>query len=234
MHKENWQWLLLALIVFSSIGLGILLANQGTQLAQMSRALAILASQVQDVSKKQTVNPQPSPIVPTPNPIPQVITAATNQISTQPSTNIFDSERNKVGDIVAGLKVVSIKSLTGSELPIGRENVVARFAGQIQVSGAYEFSLNELSGDDWVCIALTDPREKLKLPVLVGVADQNDRFCFNNLKKAKVAFGPKYGQGQATVTIDNYELWYAPAEVNNKAELISVLSKKPALKTQSP
>lgn len=149
-----------------------------------------------------------------------------NTQTDQPSTNIFDPLKNKVGDSIVGLKIVSITGVTGIDRPMAADNVLAKFSGKVTLSGTYDYSENAFAGDEMVCFA-PDANERLKLPVLVGRADQNTRFCFSNLEKAKTAFGPNYGQGQATITIDKYELWYAPAEVVNQAELLIVVSKKP-------
>ena len=161
--------------------------------------------------------------IPTPSPAEQVLTTEENQ----PVTNIFDPFKNKIGDSIVGLKVVSIAGVPGIQRPIAADNVLVKFSGQVTLSGTYDYSVDDFAGGEKACFTLADAKERVKLPVLIGQPDQNTGFCFSNIEKARAAFGPSYGQGQATITVDSYELWYAPAEVVNQARLLTVVSKKP-------
>ncbi len=142
----------------------------------------------------------------------------------QTATNIFHPFKNKVGDVVAGLTVVSVGPVPGISFPLSMDDVDAKFSGSVTLSGTYDYSFSDFSGQDMACFAISDPKEKIKLPQLYGVDDQNSRFCFSNLQKAKEVFGPTYGSGHATITIDHYELTYAPAEVFNQAQLLNAIA----------
>lgn len=205
MSKENIQWLVLALVVVGFIGLGALTIDQGSQLTKVSNALIALNSKIENLA--------------------QIPTATQPAVNTQRNTsNVFDPFKNNSGDMIAGLKLVSFGPVPGINRPLAMDNVDAKFSGSVTLSGSYDYSLNDFAGKDMACFTPTE-NDKIKIPVLAGVSDQNTRFCFNNIQKAKQAFGPAYGNGQATITINNYELIYAPAEVVNQAELVNVLSK---------
>lgn len=135
-------------------------------------------------------------------------------------SNVFNPLTNKIGDQVAGLTVSALSGVPGIDRPIALDNVYAKFTGRVVLSGIYLYSYNDFAGMDMVCFQVSDS-DKSKLPALVGQPDQNGLFCFKDTEKAKKMFGPEYGRGNAVVTIDHYELYYAPAEVVNQAELIS-------------
>ncbi len=142
------------------------------------------------------------------------------------ATNIFDPLKNKAGELIAGLQVISIAGVTGLEEPMSYDNVFASFSGQVTLTGAYDYSINDMTGTAMACFTLTDPKERQKLPVLATQTDQNTRFCFKNIEKAKEIFGPSYGEGQATIIINGYELWHAGTEVVSQATLLSASMKK--------
>lgn len=215
MSKENLQGILLGIVVIGLIGLGIMMFSQSMRLAQLSE-------QMSSLSQKQVVNLQPSVAVPTP----KSDTQAPDPQPVQPSSNIFDALKNRPGDIVAGLKVLSVGAPPGIQLPLGNDNVVATFLGSVTLSGSYDIFSSTMSGEDMVCFTPANATERAKLPTLSSEDPLLTRFCFSNLAQARAAFGPGYGQGAATIVIDKYELWYAGAEVTNRAELREVLSKK--------
>ncbi len=149
---------------------------------------------------------------------------ATKTPITTTTSNIFDPVKNKPGDDVAGFKVLSIGSVTGNKGSIGADNVDAAFSGNAQVTGSYEYFLNELGGYEQVCLQLTDPKDMAKIPRLATV--DYVRFCFHNLAAAKAAFGPAYGKGTATVVIDTYNLRFAPADLlYNETNFVSLVQK---------
>lgn len=135
-------------------------------------------------------------------------------------SNILDPNKSRIGDSIAGFTLTALSGIPGIQQPAGPDNVYAKFAGQVTLSGIYGYGFNEVAGTDIACFQPTEV-ERTKLPVLVGQPDQNSHFCFSNIDKAKELFGTKPGQSTATVTIDQYELFYAPAEVGNQAVLIS-------------
>lgn len=210
--KSQTMGIVIALAILMGVGFVVMFFKQDIDTNLILDQMGMLSQQVARMSEVKSV-PQAT------NPAPQQAQAAV------PSSNIFDTTKNKVGDVVAGLTVTSISPVPGSTFPLGNNNVVAKFSGSVTLSGSYDFSYNEMSGSDSVCFTPADATEHAKLPALPNEDIQLSRFCFSNLDQAKAAFGPSYGNGQATITIDKYELWYAEAEVTNLAELVKVISK---------
>lgn len=75
MNKENWQWLLLALVIVGLVGFGAMIVNQNSQLMQVSKSLTMIGTQLQDLSQRQTTietsqrqvtqqNTQPTAVLP--------------------------------------------------------------------------------------------------------------------------------------------------------------------------
>jgi hypothetical protein len=152
--------------------------------------------------------------------------------STSAMTSTFDPSVNKPGDVVAGFTLTSVNKISNIPGQLGPDNVDAVFSGTSTVTGSYDYSKSEFSGDDMVCMTLTDPAQAAKIPQLAGKNyDDGIGFCFRNTKQAIQLLGPSYGQGTATVTVANYELQNAPAEVLNLADLVAVSSKTPKVAT---
>ncbi len=221
MNNTMWQKILIVLAVLVALGLGAMVVLQQQQ-------LNILTQTIMMQGEKQS----PSPTTPQavneaaqPSTNAQVQPPATSPTAEKtPSSNIFDPSKDVAGSIVAGMTVLSAGGIPSSQLPYGTDNVLAKFMGQTTLTGTYDEGVNEMSGVEMACMTLTDPAERAKLPVLIGHPDQNTRFCFRNLSAAKAAFGSNVTSGVATVTISDYELWYAAAEVVNKATFVKVVS----------
>lgn len=93
--------------------------------------------------------------------------------------NTFDVLKNKPGDMIAGMKLLTVAPMFDSG-PLSNQNVRAEFQGQATLTGNYDFSYSDFAGEDMVCANSSD---KEKLPLLTGV--ENPFFCFTNLDLAK-------------------------------------------------
>lgn len=145
-------------------------------------------------------------------------------------SNLFDPLKNKVGDTIAGMKLISVKPFVGDKLSL--ENVDAQFLGRVTLSGEYDYELDPSLGEGAyrMCFRLVGVDEKLKVPVLNRNSDQGVYFCFDDLADAHRGFGSGYVSGQAMIVIDRYRL-ISGAKVTSMAQLVEVISKTPAKKS---
>jgi len=152
--------------------------------------------------------------------------ASTQQARSIQSSGVVDPAQVKVGDEVSGLKVTKVSGVPGIQLPYSYgdiQNIHIEFSGPVTVKGDYDYSTNEFFGQDLTTFRVSDPQEILKLPHLKQ--QEPVVFWFSNPDKANKAFGPAYGNGSATILIEDYEINYAGAEVMNSAKLVKVISK---------
>lgn len=61
MNKEQWQWLLIVLVIVGLMGLGAVAVNQNSQLSQVVQSLNIVASRVQGVTPNAPAATPPTP-----------------------------------------------------------------------------------------------------------------------------------------------------------------------------
>lgn len=150
--------------------------------------------------------------------------ALQGDISNSTTSNEFDFNTLKVGDMVAGMRVVSIDPAVES-LPLSAENLKVRFEGEAIVTGKYSYDPGPGMGPAVLFGDLTAESEK-KVPKLLGQAAS--WFGFTNESSAEQAFAPAArgaAKGDATIKIKNYTYIYVPAEAWSTAELVSVICK---------
>ncbi len=138
--------------------------------------------------------------------------------------NQFNPLQHKIGDIIAGMKILAITAALDSR-SLADDNVKVKFSGLATISGIYDYRFSEFSGGGLACFT-PDPDEDSKLPKLKQASDYATTFCFD-VQEAIKAFGSQYGVYKATITIDHLTLEHAPAEVLNGADLVAVVSKQP-------
>lgn len=140
--------------------------------------------------------------------------------------NPFESKDLKVDDVIAGMKVVSIKPfyerLQGKLPP--ELNVIIQFTGRAAISGVY-WRDEDLLGCN--LLKLDDISQKV-LPAINRSAENGGvgfvrSLCLNN-SESKLDF--KKG-GQSKIVIDNLVLISYPSEVAPSADLVSVLEDQP-------
>jgi len=134
--------------------------------------------------------------------------------------NWFGPEDTRVGDTVAGLKVVRLEHTVWDPSSGGFSATVA-FSGEVTVSGTYVHypPEHDFFGGQ-ICFDQVDAATAARLPRLRG--DQRRLlFCFENAKEARQALAPA-GIGEATVVIDGYTINFRPTDVWNTARLVRV------------
>jgi hypothetical protein len=131
------------------------------------------------------------------------------------NSNLFDAREIKVGDQVAGLKVVSIEVQNGEEEDY---DAYVSFEGEATVSGTFKHNLNDEFLDHEISFKVDEEWSDL-LPKLAH--DQRYVwFMFMNHDEAEKALGAAGTEGVATVTIRNYSINYAHTEIWNTADLV--------------
>jgi hypothetical protein len=152
----------------------------------------------------------------------------TNKI---PTSNKFKLEDVKVSDKIGDMTIVSVDPFSkfmdpNSNSPVSSDNVIIKYAGQIQVNGNYTY-YKEGEGilADIVCMDNLDQASLAKFPIM-EVSPGNERttwFCFSNDAEAKKQFGPVGRRGKATVVIDEYTNVHYPTEAWDTAKLVKVV-----------
>jgi len=135
--------------------------------------------------------------------------------------NVFDVNKVKEGDIVAGMKVVSVKPYRSDMTALGREqNLIIEFSGQAILEGEYEF-IPEGSMPSGVLFSVIG-EELSKLPLPLGNKSGKFMFYFTNQDFAKEQFGSSVTLGKATIVIDNFIYKTYPTGLNHEAKLVKV------------
>lgn len=209
MNTEHTHWVVVGILVVAIVGVGLLVKMQGVQLGQISNAVLMLARAVDSINTKIQA-PGTTNNVPVVSPEASITGA-----------NRFRFGEHKVGDIIAGLKITSIDAVPGIAEKFGPDNFRVRFAGQpVTFDVAYSYENTAMSGDEaWIT-----PYDPDKLPMIAGPIGDHS-FYVTDLKKFRELISKDYGSGRAMVTMENFELQNAPAEVADSADLVRVLSK---------
>lgn len=154
--------------------------------------------------------------------------------STHPTVNaganIFSVDKVKVGDTVAGMKVLEIGKMNQQE-PLSEINASVSFDGTMTVSGEYEYYDSPEAGSikGQLCLKNMTTDSLNKIPVLSSEKLDGDfRICFTNVVQAKALLGTtKAKTGKVTVEIGKYtsrryttELWSW-----DTATLVHIISK---------
>ncbi|HBX23350.1 MAG TPA: hypothetical protein DEF34_06960 [Desulfotomaculum sp.] len=138
-------------------------------------------------------------------------------------SNIFEVEKIKVGQKIAGLEVTSasVDSLEWSEEP----GLVAEFKGQVTLGGTYTHFENSPLLDHEIIFEV-DEASAHKLPRL-NIDKRDNVFVFTNHDRAEDELGPKGSSGGATIVVDNFNIYYVPnSDSLNYAELVQVMEKE--------
>jgi hypothetical protein len=139
------------------------------------------------------------------------------------SESIFDITDAKVGDVVAGMKIVSIEPFTPGA-KIEDDSAIVKFSGKVTITGNYIYNNEDAAfiyGE--VCMENLDPISISNIPRVHP--HRNVWFCFRNKEYAQSLFKPQGSYGTTTVVIDNYQVNELGAEIWNTAELVEVIKK---------
>lgn len=131
----------------------------------------------------------------------------------------FNPTTVKVGDIVAGMHVVIAKAFFGDG-PAQEENYQIKFSGETTVEGEYTYGYSEFEGT--IVLHFTPSvSENTHLPHIT----RKPIFKLQDSAKSLLGLsGTKDQEGKAVVVLQNLEFASAPAEVENTAELVRVVS----------
>lgn len=134
----------------------------------------------------------------------------------------FDARETEIGDIIAGMQVVSVETTQNPSDPDDYWATV-EFKGQAKLEGTYKYnSDHEFLGDNVSFIV--DVSSSDTLPKL-----ENDTryswLVFKNIERSQEVFGPPGSEGTATIVIEDYVINYYPSEVYNTADLVEVIEK---------
>ncbi|MBI4779501.1 hypothetical protein HY797_03560 [Candidatus Falkowbacteria bacterium] len=134
--------------------------------------------------------------------------------------NIFKLDKIKIGDVVAGMKVKSIKPFDKSfaEGAISAYNVKINFEGEAMASGKYEITKGEVFKGH-ACFYPSE-KDQLLFPKIEGDSPITS-FCFDNQDFAIKSLGTT--DSGTTIVFDNYTINLYPSDVWNTAELVKVI-----------
>ncbi len=181
------------------------------RILSLAAILAILAAGCSTNPKEVVHQPAEPSAVPVISPVQQ---AQVPQDQPAKAGNIFEGEQVKVGDTVAGMRIVSLE--------IHPENgadydAYICFEGEATVTGTFKHMKDDEFLGDEISFKVDEASQGI-LPKL----RHDERyvwFTFSNREAAAEAFGPPGSEGTATVTIKDYCINYAHTEIWNTAEL---------------
>ncbi len=136
----------------------------------------------------------------------------------------FDVENAKVGDEVGGMKIIKLRGY--KEEKATNDSAFVDFSGKVTITGEINYTKPGGFMSEAVCMGNLDKNSQAKMPKLSSQISVPIGFCFNQLELARkllVKDLTQEGQGQATVTIDNYKIQWYPVEIYNLADLIAVV-----------
>lgn len=131
----------------------------------------------------------------------------------------FDATKAKVGDVIGEMKIVHIQDVIEDDQ--GLLTAYIDFKGEVTISGKFEH--HEADAELIGAAVSFEPDEQSvrKIPQLKQ-ANRVVWFLFSNYDEAAKQFGPPGSSGEATITIDNYKINFAPIATWDTAELKEV------------
>ncbi len=205
MNKENLQWAVIGVLVVAVAAGGTLVKTQNEEIGLKLQEL----TQAIDTTNRKLEN--------------AIVRYDGKLILEEPAIsapNRFNFNVHKVGDVIAGLKIISIEPVPGIQSPFGSENYRVVFSGQKTFDVSYSYADSAFAGPR-VIISPLNPDD---LPMEAG--EIGDVFYqVRNLDVFRKLVNKEYGDGKATVVMTNFELNHAPAEVMPQADLVQVISK---------
>ena len=148
-------------------------------------------------------------------------TVACKRANTEMPNNTFNPKESKIGDTVAGMKVVELQ--VGEDAP--NYSVFAVFKGKATVKGKFvQYEGHDFLGDAIAFEVEEDNSDRLPR---LSYDERNAWFVFINREEA-IKLLEEYDYEEVTIEIDDYTINYAPTEVVNEASIVRVMegSKK--------
>jgi hypothetical protein len=137
--------------------------------------------------------------------VPAAASISATAPSPAPISLHYDPAALKIGDQLAGLKLIKIESET-----YGKGSIVSVWDGGLQLSGTYEYLYQEAAYNSGQVIFIPDAASAAKLPQPEAFEDQSVRFVlhFTNAEE-KQKFGSPGSRGSAALSITSYASVYA-------------------------
>lgn len=133
----------------------------------------------------------------------------------------FNHLTAKAGDKIGNMIISKITAHGGSGLPTEKSAEIL-FTGKTSLTGNVSYSGPDgIVMSNVMCVHDLDSESLTKIPKMSS-DPRSVWFCFDNFDEAKELIGTPDKPIRKTFTIDNYKIEYLPAEVWNKATLISV------------
>lgn len=140
--------------------------------------------------------------------------AASTSKPTVPGTN-FSLDTIKIGDTVAGMKVVKVEK---------SPEVQVWFEGKALVEGTYFYPSDAILLTDQVCLKNVKAIAGSSFPK-ASTASEDPSFCLTNKEDFLKAYPIKKDtQGTVRIEVESYHLWIAPAQPSY-AKFVQVLPK---------
>lgn len=145
MSRENWQWLVSALLAVGLIGVGVIMYQQSGQLSGISDSLGTLSSQLQILSQRQPVSVQPSaPVVIPSTPVVanDPISFLTTGLNVKVSKTYLPAKTGAPGDFKDEFTLTNLKGMV-SECgnPVKSDNYYSTLIHNLQNGQSYQYSI---------------------------------------------------------------------------------------------
>lgn len=209
--NKTWLWVLIVIIV-------ALLAGGGVYAWQNMNA-----EKQSQVAAEKVRNEMQQKITETENKLADLQTKLDEQQKTiddlcrQADINVFNSDNIKVGDSVANMTILSVKTSYDTDAQL--KNYEIQFSGQATLSGQIYESDMSTGREKEICFKV-DSSDQGILPAEVGSPKTRVVLCFSNLAEAKKMLTQNTW---TKIVIDNYKLKLIGYDLITTADLIKIL-----------
>ncbi len=136
----------------------------------------------------------------------------------------FNPTDVRIGDQVAGMAVTKVSQATDLKSPATSDDYDVQFQGTAVISGSYDYAFSDFDGS--MVLAFTpDDASAAKLPHAHGKRASTFLLTGRTDPAALGLSGKGEKKGTATIEIKAYHIAYAPAEVNDSAEIARAIAK---------
>ncbi len=209
--NKTWLWVLVVIIV-------ALLAGGGVyywQSMEAKKSIAANGDKIRAEMQTKITNAE------------NKISELENKLSEQQKTiddlcrqadiNVFNSDNIKVGDSVANMTILSVKTSYDTDAQL--KNYEIQFSGQATLSGQIYESDMSTGREKEICFKV-DSSDQSILPAEVGSPKTRVVLCFSNLAEAKKMLTQNTW---TKIVIDNYKLKLIGYDLITTADLIKIL-----------
>lgn len=218
MKEEKQKKLIVTLAVITAVWAGFaaigLYGRYGRGNSRSAEIPVVTAGTVREPAIPQTETPSVEGVYVEEPPVPKGFDPA----------GIFSISKSKVGDVINGMRVVSIGPRRFGDVgEYNLDDLHVVFSGETVLTGEYHVFFNDWNLKDEVGFDVTG-KERDRLPRLENDKGYDTGFCFTNSDYAKKFFGPVNSHGTATVVIDGYEINRYPSEGSCDVRFVKLIS----------